>query len=521
MDRIAVVFIFLTLVAVSGSAESKQELVCRCDTLRCKSANYTCITEGACVVYIDRFGSDEIQVRSCTTEDPAPRMICDSHDGKPDDRLDYGDYHAHCCYKNMCNDVNKINLTLPTVNPSTSHTGKDSNDQGGGKLSTIGVAAAIAGPMCFICGLIMLFICWHQKRQLKKQEHFNEAEAALKPSEVDEALIPSGQTLKELMDMSTGSGSGLPLLVQRTIARQIHLLGLIGKGRFGEVYKGVWRGQSVAVKIFSTRDECSWFREAEIYQTTMLRHENLLGFVAADNKDNGAWTQLWLVTDYLEKGSLYDYLQLVSLDVQSMLKLAVSIASGLAHLHIEIVGTQGKPAIAHRDLKSKNILVKRNGTCCIGDLGLAVRHNSVSDTVDVPHGNRVGTKRYMPPEFLEDNVHVRHFDAYKRGDVYAFGLVLWEVARKCVSGGICEEYQLPYYDRVPCDPSIEEMRKVVCVENYRPSIPNRWVQVEALQAVSKIMKECWYTNSAARLTALRVKKTLTAICQLHDVDIMV
>lgn len=83
----------------------------------------------------------------------------------------------------------------------------DSHDQGGGELSTIGVAAAIAGPMCFICGLIMLFICWHQKRQLKKQEHFNEAEAALKPMEVDEAVIPSGQTLKELMDMSTGENS--------------------------------------------------------------------------------------------------------------------------------------------------------------------------------------------------------------------------------------------------------------------------------------------------------------------------
>ena len=85
------------------------------------------------------------------------------------------------------------------------------------------------------------------------------------------------------------------------------------------------------------------------------------GFVAADNKDNGAWTQLWLVTDYLERGSLYDYLQLVTLDVDSMLKLALSIASGLTHLHIEIVGTRGKPAIAHRDLKSKNILVKRDG----------------------------------------------------------------------------------------------------------------------------------------------------------------
>lgn len=34
----------------------------------------------------------------------------------------------------------------------------------------------------------------------------------------------------------------------------------------------------------------------------------------------------------------------------------------------------GKPSIAHRDIKSKNILVKKNGTCCIADLGLAVRY---------------------------------------------------------------------------------------------------------------------------------------------------
>ena len=100
------------------------------------------------------------------------------------------------------------------------------------------------------------------------------------------------------------------------------------------------------------------------------------GFVAADNKDNGAWTQLWLVTDYLERGSLYDYLQLVTLDVESMLKMAVSIASGLAHLHIEIVGTQGKPAIAHRDLKTKNILVKRNGKAFGSrELGFANHHH--------------------------------------------------------------------------------------------------------------------------------------------------
>lgn len=80
---------------------------------------------------------------------------------------------------------------------------------------------------------------------------------------------------------------GLPLFVQRTVARTIVLQEIIGKGRFGEVWRGRWRGGDVAVKIFSSREERSWFREAEIYQTVMLRHENILGFIAADNKGKG------------------------------------------------------------------------------------------------------------------------------------------------------------------------------------------------------------------------------------------
>lgn len=86
---------------------------------------------------------------------------------------------------------------------------------------------------------------------------------------------------------------GLPLLVQRTIARTIILQESIGKGRFGEVWRGKWRGEEVAVKIFSSREERSWFREAEIYQTVMLRHENILGFIAADNKGEKSPEELW------------------------------------------------------------------------------------------------------------------------------------------------------------------------------------------------------------------------------------
>jgi TGF-beta receptor type-1 len=317
----------------------------------------------------------------------------------------------------------------------------------------------------------------------------------------------------------SGSGSGLPLLVQRTIARQVNLVSLVGKGRYGEVWKGMWRSEPVAVKIFSTQHEQSWFREAQIYQTTMLRHENILGFIAADNKDSGTWTQLWLVTEFHEKGSLFDYLNEYPLDVPRMLRMALSIANGLAHLHMDIVGTQGKPAIAHQDLKSKNILVKSNGLCCIADLGLAVRHDQETNSVDIAQNIRVGTRRYMAPEVLDDTLNIEHFESFKRVDVYAFGLVLWEMSRRCSVGGIYEEYQLPYYDKVQSDPSLEEMREVVCDQKIRPEIPNRWHDNQALQVLAKVMKECWYEKTTSRLTALRIKKTISRLLQNDSVKV--
>jgi activin receptor type-1 len=63
---------------------------------------------------------------------------------------------------------------------------------------------------------------------------------------------------------------------------------------------------------------------------------------------------------------------------------------------------QGKPAIAHRDIKSKNILMKMNGSCVIADFGLAVTHVQATGEMDVGANPRVGTKRYMSPEVLEE-----------------------------------------------------------------------------------------------------------------------
>lgn len=371
----------------------------------------------------------------------------------------------------------------------------------------------ILGPFVVLglLSVLAILVCrrLHHGR-LERLHEFDTEQGAI------DGLIASNvgdSTLADLMDHSctSGSGSGLPFLVQRTVARQISLVECVGKGRYGEVWRGQWQGENVAVKIFSSRDEKSWFRETEIYNTVLLRHDNILGFMASDMTSRNSSTQLWLITHYHENGSLYDYLQRVAVEMADGLHMAASVASGLVHLHTEIFGTEGKPAIAHRDLKSKNILVKKDLQCCIADLGLAVTHTQSDNQLDVGNNPKVGTKRYMAPEVLDETIQMDCFDAYKRVDIWAFGLVLWEIARRTISNGIVEEYKPPFYDLVPNDPSFDEMRKVVCVEQQRPFIPNRWFSDPTLSALVKLMKECWYQNPSARLTALRIKKTLDKI----------
>lgn len=327
-------------------------------------------------------------------------------------------------------------------------------------------------------------------------------------------------TLGGLMDQTSGSGSGLPLLVQRTIAKQIQMDHSVGKGRYGEVWKAYWRGERVAVKVFFTTEEASWFRETEIYQTVLMRHDNILGFIAADIKGTGSWTQMLLITEYHEHGSLHDYLQMNVLETQSLLTLARSAVSGVCHLHTEINGTKGKPAIAHRDIKSKNILVKRNGECAIADFGLAVRYISDSNEIDIAPNTRVGTRRYMAPEVLDETIDTKAFDAFKSADMYSLGLVLWEMCRRCVTMGSPnknyleeEKYELPFFDMVPSDPSFDDMHQVVVVKKVRPGIPARWHENTVLSTLAKIMQECWHESPAVRLTSLRVKKNL---CRLDE-----
>ncbi|KAI5635315.1 protein kinase domain-containing protein [Phthorimaea operculella] len=365
------------------------------------------------------------------------------------------------------------------------------------------------------------------------------------------ATAAGDSTLREYLECSvtSGSGSGLPLMVQRTLAKQVSLVECVGKGRYGSVWRGVWYADSVAVKIFFSRDEASWRRETEIFSTVLLRHENIVGYVGSDMTSRGSCTQLWLIThfhplgslyEHLNRttltrnqmmkiclsivngllhlhteihgtqnlhcafhplGSLYEHLNRTTLTRNQMMKICLSIVNGLLHLHTEIHGTQGKPAIAHRDIKSKNILVKVNGECCIADFGLALTTQHVAQHTQ--HNPRQGTKRYMSPEMLDQSINLECFEAYRKCDIYALGLVLWEVCRRVSPA---HEYRAPFQELVPADPSFEEMRKIVCVDGARPELNTD--PHPTMVGMSRLMCECWHQNASVRLPALRVKKTL-------------
>lgn len=125
-----------------------------------------------------------------------------------------------------------------------------------------------------------------------------------------------------------------------------------------------------------------------------------------------------------------------TISIPILLKMMLSIASGLCHLHLPIDSTNGKHtdliygylffifdcvgkvALAHRDLKTKNILVKKDLSCCIADLGLAVKEvrskpKSRKDllladaskqeqvVIDIQANSRVGTLRKSSNDSLE------------------------------------------------------------------------------------------------------------------------
>lgn len=356
-----------------------------------------------------------------------------------------------CCQHDMCNEQFLWKPT-PTEAPTTEDMIPEENASKMDDTSTWMMACVII-VLIFVCCAVSRYI-YRQRKQI-----FNE--------------LP---TMEPEMSISS----------QCLDIRPIDLLEIKAHGRFGTVWKGKMKAEDVAVKVFPTQDKQSWITEQEIYKLPRMNHANILHFIGAEKHifQDGK-TEFWLITQYHTLGSLCDYLKAHTVTWQELKKISESMARGLMHLHEEIPGTRTddlKPAIAHRDFKSKNVLLKSDLTACVADFGLALRFTPGQPCGDV-HG-QVGTRRYMAPEILEGAINFNR-DSFLRIDVYACGLVLWELVSRCTAhGGPVAEYRLPFETELGPHPTLEEMQDSIAAKKLRPTIYNEWRNHKVSQFVT-------------------------------------
>ncbi|XP_065643772.1 bone morphogenetic protein receptor type-1A isoform X2 [Hydra vulgaris] len=301
-------------------------------------------------------------------------------------------------------------------------------------------------------------------------------------------------------------------LVQRSFARDISIVKEVGRGCFSVVYIGLYQSQTLAVKIVDESDEYSWQREQHFYTTRNLGHENILGFIGADIVERGTVIRV-LVTQYHPFGSLYNFLRIHSYDFKIFFRLLYSSVCGICYLHNSISGLYGKPAIAHRDISSKNILVKDNLECCISDFALAVEENPDEFNL-VPSKAKLPNPRYMAPEVLE-NPSCRNQTVffYQKADMYSFSLVMWEILLRYEIKGVAEPYRLPFEEYVGFYPSINQMNDIINVKKLKPVIAKKHILSSSAQSIIKSMNESMKYSAMSRSSSCRLKTNLNKYMQ--------
>ncbi|CAF2122303.1 hypothetical protein HID58_009594 [Brassica napus] len=187
----------------------------------------------------------------------------------------------------------------------------------------------------------------------------------------------------------------------------------VGIGFFGEVFRGVWNGTDVAIKLFLEQDLTAENMEDfcnEISILSRVRHPNVVLFLGACTKP----PRLSMITEYMELGSLYYLIhmsgQKKKLSWHRRLRMLRDICRGLMCIH--------RMKVVHRDLKSANCLVDKHWTVKICDFGLSriMTDENMKDT------SSAGTPEWMAPELIRQEPFT------EKCDIFSLGVIMWELS---------------------------------------------------------------------------------------------
>ncbi|GAM22640.1 hypothetical protein SAMD00019534_058150 [Acytostelium subglobosum LB1] len=269
---------------------------------------------------------------------------------------------------------------------------------------------------------------------------------------------------------------------------------MIGQGGTAKVYKGMYHGEVVACKVLNTRGDDERVTEREISKAfaefrrecwvmSTINHPNTVKMLGL------CLEPLSILTEFLTGGDLHDYLANhrvesqrqqkipARLDWRLCLSLALDIANGMAFLHSLC------PPMVHRDLKTPNVLL-----CHAKDGGLVAK---VSDFGLSGPQFSMAKKCVMNPVWLAPEV-INGGESTVAGDVYAFGVIIWELFT-------CDEY----FGDVGAFMSLLEDRVKA---GERPPIPS-----DCHPSYQRLIEQCWDNDPSVRPSFNIIVNTLKII----------
>ncbi|HKW30414.1 MAG TPA: serine/threonine-protein kinase [Verrucomicrobiae bacterium] len=254
--------------------------------------------------------------------------------------------------------------------------------------------------------------------------------------------LEAGVTLEPSPRPGAGFSPPHPLALG-SLFPQLEILGLLGHGGMGAVYKARQRGldRTVALKILppeiSTEPAFAERFAREARALARLSHPNIV--TVFDLGKSGSL--YYFLMEFVDGVNLRQLLQTHRLTPRETLGILPQICEALEYAHGE--------GIVHRDIKPENILMDQKGRVKVADFGLSkLLEPGPKDIQLTQSGQVLGTMHYMAPEQLEKPLAVD-----QRADIYSLGVLLYEMLTGELPLG---RFELPS-QKAAVDPRLDEL----------------------------------------------------------------
>jgi serine/threonine protein kinase/Flp pilus assembly protein TadD len=225
-----------------------------------------------------------------------------------------------------------------------------------------------------------------------------------------------GTQLPSLKDIEVTETLETPMEVLTrgtTFAGRFEIIEELGKGGMGTVYRveDTKIGQDVALKLIkpeiaSDKKTIERFRN-ELKTTRMISHRNVCRMFDLGDAEG----TYFITMEYIQGEDLRGFIKRARrLDAGTVIAVAKQVCDGLAEAH--------RLGVVHRDLKSSNIMIDKEGNARIMDFGIA---RSLEAKGITGAGVMIGTPEFMSPEQVEGK------EVDQRSDIYSLGVILYEM----------------------------------------------------------------------------------------------